>query len=332
MKRAHKRLLLVIVLILAILLPFILRDDYILHLLIYTAMYSILGLGFSMMWKNRLISCGQAGFYAVGAYTSALLVTKLGLSFWLAMPVAGLVSALFALIIFSAALKSGPLVFFGMSLVCSFIVMEVLGTTEFFGGWEGMMDIPSPSAGSFVFFSKTSHYYLVLGLLLVNIAVFYALYTSRIGRAWTAIGSSVRLAEVQGINVYRYRLASAVIACFFTGMAGSFYAHYQNLLVPNTFSFLLSIYVQMYALLGGLSYFIIGPIVGAGIMVFLPEYLRVAEQFQPIIFALLIILIVIFLPGGILSIPKRFPRLAALFHLTSFGRAPKKGLSGNNRE
>jgi branched-chain amino acid transport system permease protein len=77
-------------------------------------MYSILGMGFSMMWKNRLITCGQAGFWAVGAYTSALLVTKAGISFWLAMPIAGLASALFAFIIFVPALRAGPLVFFGM--------------------------------------------------------------------------------------------------------------------------------------------------------------------------------------------------------------------------
>jgi branched-chain amino acid transport system permease protein len=150
-------------------------------------------------------------------------------------------------------------------------------------------------------------------------AVFYALYKSRIGRAWTAIGSSVRLAEAQGINVYRYRLAAAVIACFFAGVCGAFYAHYQNLLVPNTFSFLLSIYVQMYALIGGLGFFIAGPIVGAGVMVFLPESLRVAEQLQPIFFAILIILIVIFLPGGILSIPNRIRGLADKFAMIGKG-------------
>ena len=96
-------------------------------------------------------------------------------------------------------------------------------------------------------------------------------------------------------------------------MVGACYTQYQNLLVPNIFSFLLSIYVQMYALLGGLSYFIAGPITGAGIMVFLPEYLRVANEYQPIYFGILIILIVIFLPGGILSIPQRVPWLAGKF-------------------
>jgi branched-chain amino acid transport system permease protein len=149
-------------------------------------------------------------------------------------------------------------------------------------------------------------------LLVLNILVYSALYRSRIGRAWAAIGSSIRLAEAQGINVYRYRLAASIIACFFAGVIGSFYAHYQNMLVPNTFSFLLSIYVQMFALMGGLGYFVAGPIVGAGVMVFLPEFLRVAEQFQPILYSILIILIVIFLPGGILSLPKRFPMLAPL--------------------
>ncbi|RLB29444.1 MAG: hypothetical protein DRH11_16000 [Deltaproteobacteria bacterium] len=313
MKTSVRRLGTIGFLVLFLVLPLFFKNNYFLHLVIYASMYSVLGLGFSMLWKNRLITCGQAGFYAVGAYTSALLVMKLGLSFWIALPVAGLASALFALLIFSAALKAGPLVFFGMSLVSGFIVLEVLGAVKFFGGWEGLMDIPSPSFGPFVFCSKTSYYYLALFLLVVNIVVYAALYKSRIGRAWTAIGSSVRLAEAQGINVYRYRLAASLIACFFAGVIGSFYAHFQNMLVPNTFSFLLSIYVQMFALIGGLSYFIAGPIVGAVVMVFLPESLRIAAELQPILFAVLIILLVIFLPGGILSLPERFPRLVDIF-------------------
>lgn len=307
-----KKTLLGVVGLILVLLPFIITSNYLLHLIIYMCMYSMLGMGFSMIWKNRLITCGQAGFWAIGAYTSALLVTRLGVSFWLALPIAGIASALFALLVFSIALRAGPLVFFGMSLVSSFIVMEVMGSVEFFGGWEGLLDIPSPTIGSFVFFSKASYYYLVLFLLVVNVLVFYALYKSRIGRAWTAIGQRVQLAEVQGINVYRYRLAATVIACFFAGVVGGFYAHYQNLLIPTTFSFICSIYVQMYALIGGLGYFIAGPIVGAGVMVFLPEFLRIAEEFQPISYAIILILIIIFLPGGILSIPQRFPPLAGI--------------------
>jgi branched-chain amino acid transport system permease protein len=319
----RKKILVAIALIMLFLFPLVVKNNYVLHLIIYACMYSALGMGFSMMWKNRLITAGTAGFWAVGGYTSALLVTKLGLPFWLAMPAGGVASALFALFIFSIALRGGPLVFFGVSLVSAFIVMEVLGTVSFFGGWEGLLDIPSPTFGSYVFFTKTSYYYMVLVILLLNIAAFRALYTSRIGRAWTAIGSSARLAEVQGVNVYRYRLASSVIGCFFAGIIGSFYAHYQNLLIPTTFSFHCSIYVQMYSLIGGLSYFIAGPIVGAVVMVFLPELLRAGQEFQPIIFGVLLILIIIFLPGGILSIKERSAWLSRLF-----GRIGKKLAKG----
>ena len=259
----RKKSLIACALILLVLLPLVVQNPYILHLVIYTCMYSVLGMSFSMMWKNRLITAGTAGFWAVGGYTSALLVTKLAVPFWLAMPAGGVASALFALFIFSIALRGGPLVFFSVSLVSAFIVMEVLGTVSFFGGWEGLLDIPGPRIGPYLFFTKTSFYYMVLAILVLNIAAFHALYTSRIGRAWTAIGSSTRLAEVQGVNVYRYRLAASVIGCFWAGIIGSFYAHYQNLLIPTTFSFLCSIYVQMYALIGGLNYIIAGPIVGS---------------------------------------------------------------------
>jgi branched-chain amino acid transport system permease protein len=88
-------------------------------------------------------------------------------------------------------------------------------------------------------------------------------------------------------------------------MVGSFYAHYQNLLMPNTFSFQCTIYVQMYALIGGLSYDVAGPILGAFVMVFLPEVLRAGQEFQPIFFGVVLILIIVFLPGGLLSIKER---------------------------
>jgi len=304
-----KKILLALCGVIVIALPFIIRSEYVLHLIIYVCMYSVLGMGFSMMWKNRLISVGQAGFWAIGAYTSALLVMKVGMSFWLTLLIGGVASAILAFIVLGIALRAGPLVFFAISLVFGFIVIEVLGTVDFLGGWEGIFNIPTPSIGPFVFVSKTSFYYLALSILVINIIVYRALYNSRIGRAWKAIGSSVRLAEAQGINVYQYRLAASVIACFFAGVIGAFYAHYQTLLIPNTFGFLQSIYIQMYALIGGLSYFIAGPIVGVAVMVFLPEYLRIAAEFQPIFYGILLILIIIFLPGGVLSIPKRFPYL-----------------------
>lgn len=308
----RRKALVLAVIIILFLLPFFLTNNYVLHLIIMACIYSVLALGFSMMWKNRLIMAGQAGFWAVGAYTSALLVTKLGLSFWLALPASGVASGIFALLIFSLALRGGPLLFFGMSLVAGFIIMEVLGAVPFFGGWEGLLDVPAPSIGSFVFLGKTPFYYLIVVILLLNVTVFSALYTSRIGRAWTAIGSSPRLAEVQGVNVYRYRLASSVIGCFFAGIVGSFYAHYQSLLMPNTFSFQCSIYVQMYALIGGLGYYTAGPILGAFVMVFLPEVLRAGEEFQPIFFGFLLILIIVFLPGGLLSIKERSPWLSGI--------------------
>ncbi len=304
--------LLIAVLVILLLLPFFVMNNYVLHLIIMACIYSVLALGFSMMWKNRLIMAGQAGFWAVGAYASALLVEKLGLSFWLALPASGLASGLLALLVFALALRGGPLLFFGMSLVAGFIIMEVLGSVAFFGGWEGLFDIPSPAIGSFVFVGKTPFYYLALSILLLNVVVFRGLYTSRIGRAWTAIGSSPKLAEVQGVNVYRYRLASSVIGVFFVGMVGSFYAHYQNLLMPNTFSFQCTIYIQMYALVGGLGYYIAGPILGAFVMVFLPEALRSGQEYQPIFFGVLLILIIVFLPGGLLSIRERSRSLSGL--------------------
>jgi branched-subunit amino acid ABC-type transport system permease component len=128
-KAMRKKIIICVSLILLLLLPLVVQNSYVLHLIIYACMYSALGMGFSMMWKNRLITAGTAGFWAVGGYTSALLVTRLGIPFWLAMPAAGVASGLCRL--------SSPLrcvagrSSFGMSLVSSFIVMECT--------WHGLL-------------------------------------------------------------------------------------------------------------------------------------------------------------------------------------------------
>ena len=109
------------------------------------------------------------------------------------------------------------------------------------------------------------------------------------------------LSESLGINVFRCRLAAFVIANFFSGLAGSFYAHYQGFLVPEAFDFWKSIYVQIYSIFGGVSYLIWGPIVGSATAVIIPEFLRITGLLEAIFYGILILVIVLFLPAGIVG-------------------------------
>jgi branched-chain amino acid transport system permease protein len=113
------------------------------------------------------------------------------------------------------------------------------------------------------------------------------------------------LAQTLGINLFRYRLLAFVISSMSAGLVGSFYAHYFGTIEPGTFSVFKSIYIQIYSILGGLNFYLMGPIIGALIMTLVPEFLRVGKEIEPILTGGILILLVIFLPGGILSLPER---------------------------
>jgi branched-chain amino acid transport system permease protein len=276
------------------------------HLIIMTCTNIMLGLSFSMLFSTGLITMGAAGFWGIGAYTSALLVMKAGLSFWIALPLAALMSALVAFVVGIVIVRAPGVAFIIQTMVVNMILVQVFGHFEFFGGWAGLLDIPAPNPiGPITFTSKTANYYLILVLLLVNILGFYALYTSRVGRAWSAIRLNARLAETLSVDIFRYRLAAFMISAAGAGLAGSFYAHYFQTLEPNMFDVFKSIYVQIYSILGGLNFYILGPVIGAAIITFVPELLRVGKEIEPIMTGMVLIFLVIFLPGGILSLPER---------------------------
>ena len=284
-------------------LPLVITSPYQMHLIIMTCINVMLGLSFSLLYSTGLLTIGVAAFWGIGGYTSALLVTKLGLSFWFALPLSALMAAFVALAIGSIIVRTPGIAFLIQTLVLSMIVPEVFGYSEFFGSWAGILGIPGPnSLGPIRFLRKVPFYYLAVTLLLLNILVFQALYSSRVGRAWRAVRLNANLAETVGIDLYWYRLLAFMISSASAGLAGSFYAHYFQSLEPGMFSAFKSIYIQIYSILGGLNYYLLGPAIGAAIMTFVPELLRIGQEIEPILTGAVLILLVIFLPGGILSI------------------------------
>lgn len=296
-----------IILLFLILLPLLIKSPYILHLCIMSYIATVLGMSFSMIYSVGLISLGAAAFYGIGAYASALLVMKLGLSFWAALPLATIITGIVALAIGLIVVRAGTFIFVLLTMLFGLVVVRVTGSMPFFGGWGGFINIPSvdpipiPFHVPIEFVTRASYYYLGLFLLLLIGLIFYAIYSSRIGRAWKAIKQSARLAQSLGINIYSYRVLAFVIASCASGAIGSFYVHYYQVVHPYLFSGFVSIYIQIYAALGGLEFYILGPAIGAVIMTFGFELFRVASVFQPIIFGALLISIIIFFPGGIVG-------------------------------
>ena len=145
-------------------------------------------------------------------------------------------------------------------------------------------------------------------IMLISLLILYAIEHSRIGITLNGIRQSDSLAESIGINTMGYKVLAFTIGCFFAGITGGFYAHYISTINPSTFGFLFTIYVLIYMVVGGARKFI-GPIIGAFIFSILPEVLRPLKDLQPYFFAGSLMLIIFFMPEGLVGIPKRLKDL-----------------------
>lgn len=308
-------------------------NSYVLQVFIMTITYSMLGLAFALTMRVGLPRFDIAAWYGVGAYTTAELMLKGGLSFWPALLIGGLVAVALGWLIFAAAVPRGMMVFLMFGMATSMTIYQIFGTVKFFGGWGGTGVVPKPAIGSFTFTNKPELYYLGLFFLALNIVVYRLLYTSRIGRAWKAIGSSLKLAGSTGINVVRYRMANILIGNFFLAIAGGYFVAYSLVAVPNSFSFQSSIFVMMYVFVGGLAHSLAGPIIGAIVVTFTPEYFRLAKEYESIITAGIIILIIVFMPMGILGVYDRAVKGRAVrwFRRTKVGDACSPESTGPKR-
>lgn len=275
------------------------------------------------------ISLGHAAFAGVGGYTSAILITQLGFSFWLSLPCAGIMAALAGLIIGIPSLRVKGLYLCIATLAAQFILEFI------FIHWESLthgirgINVPPPSLGSFLINTEKRFYFLTL--LMVVLAVGYArnLVRSRVGRAFVAIRDRDLAAEIIGINLFRYKLTAFAISSFYAGVAGALWVGFIRIVTPEHFPFHLSIQYLAMIIVGGLGS-VLGSIFGAVFMTLVPELLNVlagilqetfsgaTQIFIPmkeVVFGSLIVLFLIFEPRGLAEI---WRRIKAFFLLWPF--------------
>ena len=297
-------------------LPFFWHNPYILHLLIIIFIYSIVALGVRLIMLTGQWTFGQAAFLAIGSYSSVLLGKKMGLSFWGAMPLAGLAAAAVAILLGYPILRLKG-IYFSMLTLC---LGEVARTTalelkSITGGASGITDIAPPpaiSCGSWtlVTFDSTTKlpfYYLALILLCIAIIVMERIDKSKIGRAFKAVKQSDSLAESLGINIPRYKVIAFAIGSFFAGISGAFLSTYLGTLYPDHFNVWQSIYPVVHVIVGGMDY-LLGPPIGTIFVVSLFELTRAKPEFQQLTYAFVLVLVILLLPTGIMSLTKRGPR------------------------
>ncbi|MFQ5544367.1 MAG: branched-chain amino acid ABC transporter permease [Acidiferrobacterales bacterium] len=246
----------------------------------------------------------------VGGYASALLAKMVGLSFWLTMPIAGIVTALIAFALSFPLFRMKGFYF----LIGSFAAGEAIRLTWSyftwpFGGPKGIKLIPSPevtlpSVGTFELFEPIPYYFLTLIVVSICLWVLYRLEHSRIGLTLHAVHWGDALAESVGVNTRRYRTLAFVVASFFVGIAGALFAHYLGTINPHQFGIGIMVFVLVWVIVGGTRTFA-GPIIGVTVLSVLNEMFRGADELRPAIYGCILIASIMFLPDGLESLPDK---------------------------
>jgi branched-chain amino acid transport system permease protein len=302
------------------LLPSFGLGPYALHLCIVMAMNVILASSLRLIFLTGQMSLAHGAMMTVGAYTSALLVMKLGFSSWLALILSGFPAAILALII-GYPLSKLKGMYFAMVTIFIAQILQLVGAQwrSLTGGAVGIFNIPGPDAVgipglfTFDFSTKVDFYYLVLILVVLSLVILWAIERSRVGLTLRGLSQSDSMAESVGIDTASYRVLAFAIGCFFPGITGGFYSQYVSAIAPDTFAFLFTIYILIYMIVGGSGKFL-GPIVGAAILTILPEVARPLREYVPFLFAGILMLAIFFFPKGMMGLPEQLREIKSKTH------------------
>jgi len=283
---------------------------YVLDVFVFLLINLILVASYRFMVNLGMWSFAHASLMGIGGYTAGLLVTRAGWPFWGALPAAILASFLVALIISLLVLTTRGFYFFlstlaaGQAIWWSWILLP-----NIFGAYAGIGVIPRPEPmGGISFDNPATYYYLVLAFTLLSLIILYRLEKSRIGATISAIRSNEELSEAMGINTVRYRTMVFVIASAFAGLAGVLFSFYTRTATVVDYSTNYALNVLVFVIVGGTGGFF-GPLIGVSVLTAIREALRGFNEFLPFIYGGILIIVVLFQPGGLVAIP---PRVSSL--------------------
>jgi branched-chain amino acid transport system permease protein len=298
LSKQRDRYLIIGMLALLLLLPLVLGGNrYLLSVLMNCAGLSLISLGVWITFSIGRINICQAGFALIGAYTTALLLSKAGVAYWVALPLSGVGAAVVGTIIGSAILKLRG-IYFAMLTICltEAIRLAFLNGGDFTQGSAGVTGLSQPFPSD----SPLPMYYLAVGLLAFGLIVTWRVHYSRLGGVFRSMRLNEDLAESFGVPVWWYRIVAFAIACFLGGLGGSYFAVFTQSIYPQSFTVEHSIYFMLFCFLGGLE-FVSGAMVGAFALTILFELLRPLQQYQSLIYGVLMIAVMLLMPNGLLA-------------------------------
>jgi branched-chain amino acid transport system permease protein len=283
------------------LLPTVISSPYTLHMLILTFIYIIASLSLRTILISGQFPLAHAAFMGIGAYAAGMASRWLGWSPWLTMPLGALTAMAIGVLIGYPFARLRALYYAMASLFLGAgLVYIIFAGGHYTGGYTGLAYIPSLFPTNT---SKVVYYYFFLGLTLASAIALYRFEFSRIGVNLKAIAQSHLVASSVGINEAWYRIIALGVGCFFAGLAGAGYAHYNLVLSGSTFGFAATLWLFMYVLIGG-EYSFVGPIIGTFVLYLVPEFFRDLQTYTPYISAGILLIVVYIFPEGLVGLPQ----------------------------
>lgn len=280
--------------------PYALDGGYLMNVTVFVGIHTILAVALNLLLGYAgQISLGHAGFFGLGAYVSGVLTATYGLNPWLVLPLAAVSIGIVAFIIGFPILKLKghylAMATLGLGIIIYIIFNETVDLT---GGPSGLPGIPPLQIGDVVFDSDLKNYYLVWTFTLLVMLLSVNLANSRVGRALRAIHDSEVAARVLGVNSRLLKVQVFALSAAICSVAGSLYAHTMTFISPASFGFNFSVELLTMVVIGGLGS-IYGSFLGAALLTLLPEFLRFMHDYDIVFYGLLLILMIMFMPGGL---------------------------------
>jgi branched-chain amino acid transport system permease protein len=297
--RTTRGAMLGLLLLLVCLLPLTTNNPYWLHIFILTLIYIIVSSSFRFVSISGQLPLAHAAFMGIGAYGAGMASTLLGWPAWVTIPLGAVLAALIGALTAYPFARLRALYYALASLFLGMaIIYAIIAPKYWTGGRPGLSGIPA-------LFPETreAFYYLCLALTVLSLLALYRFEHSRIGATLRAIAQSYMVAGSVGINEVFYRILAVGIGCFFAGLAGAVYAHYNTVLSYTSFNLMATLWIVIYVLVGGIGSFA-GPVIGTALLVIVPEAFRELKSFVPYVSAGILLLVVYLMPQGLISLPR----------------------------
>ena len=291
-----------IIIALVAVVPAVVTNLYHIQVMIFIGIYIILTLSLNLLnGYVGLLSIGHAAFYGIGAYASAKLVMEVGLPFPLAMLGAGAVAGICGYLIAKPTLRlSGiymTLATLGFNMIFFLILQNWMSFTN---GPLGIMDIPPPNIFGYEIETRVQYYYLIFFLVLLTVVSMHRLMTCRFGRALVSIRENELAAEAMGVHTTCYKTQAFVLAAFYAGIAGSYYAHFVKYISPDSFYIYESFILLAMLAFGGQGN-LIGPVVGAAVLITIPELFRFLLEYRMLVYGGVLIIMMLMRRQGLMG-------------------------------